>query len=253
MEKQTIQVIDRALDILEALAHSRNPLGISDLARKTDLSKTTVHRILHTLLERGYVEKSMEGTYVIGPKMFHTLSYHINSLELQAEAKPFLHALQKQLNLTVYLGVLDGPFVSVIEREASDRSDETFTQVGRRLPAHSSSMGKCLLACLSSDELEETLYEAELTSYTPNTITSKNELKKHLHEVRKNGWAMDNEESELDHRCIASPVYNYRGDAIAVIGVSGTNDELPDGSIEYIAQNVALAAQRTSNCMGYVD
>lgn len=252
MERPTVQVLERALDLLEELAESRSPVGLSDLSRRTGLSKTTVHRILGTLLERGYVKKTESGSYVIGPRLFNTLSYHINSLELHAEAKPHLHTLQKQLHLTVYLGVLDGPFVSVIEREASDRSDEVFTQVGRRLPAHCTSMGKCLLACLSSDELEEVLRESELVAHTAHTITRKRDLIQHLHEVRRRGWAFDNEESELNHRCLASPIYNYCGDAIAVIGVSGTKAELPDELIEGMAKQVVIAAERVSASMGYV-
>jgi len=253
MEKQSVQVLDRALDIIEELAHSREPLGLTELARRTSLSKSTVHRILGTLLERDYAKKNHDGVYTIGPKMFNTLSYHINSLELQAEAKPHLDALQKTLGLTVYLGVMDGPFVSIIERQATDRSDDDFTQVGHRYPAHCSSMGKCLMACLSSEELEEVLFEYELKPYTENTITDKRDFIKHLHQVRKQGWAMDNEESEENHRCIAAPVYSYRGDAIAVVGVSGVNDELPDEKAEHIANQVVQAAQKVSINMGYTE
>ena len=253
MAKSTVQVLDRAFDILEELAFSRSSIGLSELSRRTTMSKSTVHRILQTLLQRGYVEQTATGSYVLGPRMFHTLSYHINSLELQAEAKPHLISLQKELGLTVYLGVLDGPFVSIIEREATDRADEVFTQVGRRNPAHCSSMGKCLLACLSKSELDSVLYGCRLEAFTSNTITSKKELVSHLHQVRKQGWAIDNEESELNHRCIAAPVYSYRGDAIAVVGVSGTNKEFSIDDIDKISKQVVLSAQRISVSMGYVE
>lgn len=253
MSTQTVQSLERALDILEELARSRGPLGLSELSRKTALSKTTAHRLLQTLHERSYVEKTTDGSYIIGPTMFNTLSYHINSLELQAEAKPHLRALQKKLELTVCLGVLNGPFVSLIEREASEQGDDVFNHVGRQLPVHCSSMGKCLLSCLSNDELEEVLFGFELIPYTEHTITSKPELKIHLREVRRRGWAIDKEESQLGHRCISSPVYNYRGDAIAVVGVSGSNEELPDTQIDYIAESVAVAALRTSTSLGYVE
>jgi DNA-binding IclR family transcriptional regulator len=183
--------------------------------------------------------------------MFRTLSYHIDSLELQAEAKPYLDALQKQLRLTVYLGVLDGPFVSVIEKVATDRSDEVFTQVGRRLPTHSSSMGKCLLACLSSDELEGVLCDTRLVAYTSRTIIDKREFVEHLHKVRRQGWALDDEETELGHCCIASPVFDYRGDAVAVVSVSGTKAELPDEELGDIAAHVVRTAKMISKRIGY--
>ena len=153
-----VQVLERAFDLLEALAQSREPLGLSALATQTAMSKSTVHRILATMLERDYDTKTLNGAYAIGPKLFSMLSYHINSLELQVEAKPHLAALERELKLPAYLGVLDGPFVSIISKEATNRADELFTRVGKRYPAHCSSMGKCLLACLSADELEETLY-----------------------------------------------------------------------------------------------
>lgn len=253
MSGSTVQVLEKTFDILEELAHSRGPLGLNEISRRTGISKSTVHRLLQTLLSRGYAEQTQNNAYMIGPRMFHTLSYHINSLELHSEAKPHLITLQKALRLTVYLGVLDGPFVSVIEREATDRADEVFTSVGKRNPAHCSSMGKCLLACLSKEELDEVLYGFSLEKFTPYTITSKAELVAHLHQVRKQGWAMDNEESELDHRCIAAPIFNYRGDAIAVISVSGTKREFPLEDVENISEQVVLAAQRISASMGYVE
>ena len=136
-----VQVLERAFDLLEALAQSREPLGLSALATQTGMSKSTVHRILATMLERDYVTKTLNGAYAIGPKLFSMLSYHINSLELQVEAKPHLAALERELKLPAYLGVLDGPFVSIISKEATNRADELFTRVGKRYPAHCSSMG----------------------------------------------------------------------------------------------------------------
>lgn len=252
-EQQTVQVLDRALDILEALARARDHVGVSELAQRTSMSKSTVHRILSTLVERGYAEKTLEGRYTIGPKMFDTLSYHINSLELTTEAKPYLAALKRALSLAAHLGVLDGSFVSYIEKEAPRWEEERYTEVGSRSPAYCSSMGKCLLACLSRVELEEVLYGYEFKPFTPNTFTGKSEFAKYLHQVRKQGWAMDNEEYELGHRCIAAPVFNYRGDAIAALGVSGTAESISDDRVEDIARQVVLAAGRLSARMGYVE
>lgn len=252
-EKQTIQVIDRACDILEALAYSREPLGLSSIAARTDMSKSTVHRILGSLLERNYVSKTRDGVYSIGPKLFSMLSHHINSLELQVEAKPYLASLERDLKLPAYLGVLDGPFVSIIEKEATNKADEDFTRVGKRYPAHCSSMGKCLLACLSSTDLEETLYDFKFQKCTEHTITSKAAFVKYLHQVRRLGWAVDREESETNHRCVAAPIFDFSGDAIAAVGVSGSNASLPDELIETHALRVKQAAQRISAAMGYVE
>lgn len=253
MGESTVQVLDRAFDILEELARARGPLGISELAQRTSMSKSTVFRIVQTMLGRGYVEKTLEGRYTIGPKMFDTLSYHINSLELQTEAKPYLAVLKRSLDLSAHLGILDGTYVSYIEKESADWGEEAYTEVGYRSPAYCSSMGKCLLACLSSAELEEVLYGYDFKAFTPNTFTSKAAFVKYLHQVRKQGWAMDNEEYEMGHCCIAAPVFNYRGDAIAAVGVSGTPESISEDRVEDVAQQVMLAAHRISEHMGYVE
>jgi IclR family KDG regulon transcriptional repressor len=253
MAENHVQVLDRTFDVLETLARSRTPLGLGRLAQDTAMSKTTVHRILHTMLDRGYVEKTLDGSYAIGPKMFDILSYHIDSLELQTESKPLLAALQQQLGLTVHLGILDGSYVSYIEKETPNLREDSYTQVGYRSPAYCSSMGKCLLSCLSNTEIEETLYGFKFEMFTPHTFTDKDELVSYLHRVRKEGWAIDDEEYELGHRCIAAPVFDYRGDAIAAVGVSGTTTSIPDSRIEQIAQQVMFAAQKISTRMGYTN
>lgn len=253
MGEGTVQVLDRAFDVLEELARARGPLGLSELAQRTSMSKSTVFRIARTMLGRGYVEQTLEGAYTIGPKMFDTLSYHINSLELQTEAKPYLAVLKRSLGLTAHLGILDGAYVSYIEKESTDWGEEVYTQVGYRSPAYCSSMGKCLLACLSSAELDEVLYGYDFEAYTPNTFTGKAAFAKYLHQVRKQGWAMDREEYELGHCCVAAPVFNYRGDALAAVGVSGTPESIAEERLDDIAQQVMLAARRISERMGYVE
>lgn len=253
MGEATVQVLDRAFDILEELARARGPLGLTALAQRTSMSKSTVFRIVHTLVVRGYVEKTLEGSYALGPSLFDMLSYHINSLELQTEAKPYLAALKRSLGLTAHLGILDGAYVSYIEKESTDWGEEAYTQVGYRSPAYCSSMGKCLLACLSSEELDEALYDYDFKAFTPNTFTSKSTFATYLHQVRKQGWAMDREEYELGHCCIAAPVFNYRGDAIAAVGVSGTPETIAEDRVEDVARQVMLAAHRISERMGYVE
>lgn len=248
-----IQVLDRAFDICEELARARDPLTLSDLAQRTTMSKTTVFRILHTLVARGYAEKTYEGRYRIGPKMFDILSYHINSLELQTEARPYLATLQRDFKLDAHLGILDGPYVSYIERESAGMGDAEYTEVGYRSPAYCSSMGKCLLACLSDMQLEETLYGYRFEAFTPHTFTDRGAFVRYLHKVRRDGWAMDDEEYELGYRCIAAPVFDYRGNAIAAAGLSGTTESISDDRVPVIAQRIKTAARSISTRMGYLE
>ena len=127
------------------------------------------------------------------------------------------------------------------------------SQIGFRVPAFCSSLGKCLLAGLSGDELSEALEHCRFTQYTKKTITSQQEFYRHLHQIRKQGWAMDDCEYNEDHRCIGAPIYDYRGDVIAAISASGTLVRLPDDFIPTVVTSVKQAAAKLSHRLGYCE
>lgn len=252
MEEHIVRVVDRVFDIIEQLAASNIPMSLSDVSKATGMSKSTVHRLLASMCARHYVEKNEDNTYSIGYKLMETVSLHINSLELLTEAKPFLSNLLRDLHLTAHMGVLDGCDVIYLEKLDIYPNTMLYTQVGFRSPAYCSSMGKCLLSCLSGDELEEALYGCTFKKYTPNTITNIREFKKYLRDVRRQGWAMDDEEYQLGHRCIGAPVYDYRGTPVAAISASGSVRQLPDDILDSVIQEVKQAAADLSRKMGYI-
>ncbi len=247
-----VRVVDRVFDILEALAMSNKPLGLSAIAAQTEISKSTVHRLLASMLARRYVEKNADGTYTIGYKLIETVSYNINSLELLTEAKPYLNSVMRELGLTSHLGVLEGCDVIYLERMDIYPSTRLYTQVGYRSPAYCSSIGKCLLACLSKEELEDTFYQYQFEKHTKNTITDMNEFKRHLRVVRSQGWAMDNEEFQIGHRCVGAPIFDYRGEPVAAISASGSITKISDEKLKMIIQQVRDAAMNISKRMGYL-
>ncbi|MGN0332707.1 MAG: IclR family transcriptional regulator [Lachnospiraceae bacterium] len=251
--EENVRVVDRVFDIIEQLAASNSPMGLSDIAKATNMSKSTVHRLLSSMCARHYVEKNSDNTYSIGYKLMETVSLHINSLELLTEAKPFLSDLMRDLHLTAHMGILDGCDVVYLEKLDIYPNTRLYTQVGFRSPAYCSSMGKCLLSCLSGDELEDALYGCDFKRYTPNTITDIREFKRYLRVVRRQGWAMDNEEYQLGHRCVGAPVYDYRGTPVAAISASGSITQLSDKNLESVIQEVKQAAASLSRRMGYVN
>jgi IclR family KDG regulon transcriptional repressor len=251
--EDNVRVIDRVLDIIETLAHSNKPLRLSEIVAATDMSKSTVHRLLSSLLRRQYVSKTSDGKYTIGFQMIEAVSYHINSLELLTEAKPVLNSLLRELDLTAHLGILDGPDVVYLEKMDVYPGTRIYTQVGYRSPAFCSSIGKCLLSGLSGDELEEALYVCEFKQYTKNTITDIREFKRHLLVVRKQGWAMDNEEYQIGHRCIGAPIYDYRGVPVAAISASGSIANITQGRQQEIIRHVRDSAAVISRQMGYIE
>jgi len=248
-----VRVVDRVFDIFEVLATHKNGASLSQIAATTGMSKSTVHRLLSTMTSRQYVERNEDGSYTLGYKFIETASNHINNLELITEAKPLLSRMLWDLNLTTHLGVLEGPNVVYMEKMDVYPNTRLYTQVGYRSPAYCSSMGKCLLACLSGEELDRTLSCCDFHRYTPNTIVDKDELKRQLKEVRVAGWAMDNEEYQLGHRCIGAPVFDYRGSAVAAISASGPISQLTDEKIDIVKREVKSAARHLSRRMGFAE
>ena len=190
-------------------------MSLTEIVTESGISKSTVYRLLHTLHERHYVEKDSNSCYRIGIKLIETASNHINRLELQTESKPVLATLREGLNLAAHLGILDGMNVVYVEK------------------------------------LDEILFHFKFEQFTPNTITSAAELKQYLKKVRKQGYAMDDQEYMTGHRCIGAPVFDYRGDVIASISASGPITQLTDEKVDYVIKEVKRAAAEISLRMGY--
>jgi len=251
--QDNVRVIDRVFDIIELLSQAQTPMSLTQIVSASGISKTTAFRLLQSMNNRHYVEKDKDNCYSIGLKLIESVSYHINGLELQTESKPILAELRRKLNLTTHLGVLDSHEVIYIEKIDIYPMTRLYTQVGYRSPAYCSSMGKCLLACLSGSELEQAMYACKFERFTDNTITNFTDFKKCLKQVREQGYAMDNQEYMIGHRCIGAPVFDYRGDAIASISASGTTAEITDEKIPQIIDEVKSSALRLSRKMAYTE
>lgn len=249
--EDTVRVMNRTFDIIEALSKSQEPMSLTDIVKATQINKSTAYRLLQAMHTRHYVEKSEKGLYSIGLKLVEVVSCHINGLELQTEAKPFLSTLRAELNLTVHLGILEAHEVIYIEKLDLYPTTRLYSQVGYRSPAYCSSMGKCLLSCLSGDEQDDALSHCKFEKFTQNTITSPKDFKQYLKKIRRQGWAMDDEEYLLGHRCVGAPIFDYRGDAVASISASGTISQISDEKLPFIVEQVKDTALQISKRMGY--
>lgn len=248
----SVQSVDRVLDIIEVLSTEQDGLGVTTIANKVGLHKSTAHRLLTTLANRGYVAKTGDGNYKIGLKLIEAVSCYINSLELQTEARPYLMQLTGELGLTSHLGILDRDMVVYIEKMDVVSSIRMYSQIGLRMHSYCSSLGKCLLSNYSKEELNGIMKDCSFIKFTNNTIGSMEELHKEINKVRKQGWAMDNEEYEIGHRCIGAPIYDYKGDIIAAISASGPKNLIKDDRIQDVANAVKKAAIELSRSMGYI-
>lgn len=252
MADRGIQVIDRAFDILEILSVERNGLGVTEIGNRLALHKSTVHRILSAMAERGYIEKASEkGVYKIGLKLVEISSIYLNNVELKTEARPYLSELTSKMNQPTHLATLNGDDVVYIDKVEVVNSIRLYSQIGLRVPVYCSALGKSLLSGLSDAELEERIARVQLTPYTEFTVTSKEEYIRQVKQVRQRGWALDDEEHEAGVRCIAAPVFDYRGKAIAAVSVSGPAGVITPKRDEEVASLVKDAAIKISKRLGY--
>lgn len=251
--EEKVRVLERAFDILEILSESGTPMTLSELSKAAGLSKSTAHRILGSLLSRSYAARTPGGSYTIGFKIIELAGTNINNLELLTEAKPYLSKITRELDLTAHLGILDGPDVVYLEKLDGHPNSQLYTQVGHRSPGFCSSIGKCLMAGMSREELGDVLDMCDFKKYTPNTITDRREFVRHLRQVRLQGWAMDDEEYEIGHRCIGVTVYDFRGLPVAAISASGSTGVLDGDKIDETIEKVRKWASQLSRQIGYIE
>lgn len=220
-----IQAIERVAAILDALSQSGKGASLGSVASRVGLSKGTTHRILGSLMHFDFVRQDPASRdYALGFKLVELGNCLLEQINLRKEAEALLQDLSQRTNETVYLVILDRTEVVYVEKiETEDTSVvlRATSKVGQRNAAHSCAVGKVLLADLPPGELDELLGEMVFIRKTENTITDPLQLKEHLGAVRTRGFAVDDEESERGIRCVAAPVRDERGRAVAAVSVSG--------------------------------
>jgi IclR family transcriptional regulator, KDG regulon repressor len=220
-----IQTVERVAAILETLSQSGQGISLGGLSAKVALSKGTTHRILSSLMYFDFVRQDPDSReYALGFKLVELGSCLLEQINLRKEAEALLYGLSQRTNETVYLVILDRTevvYVEKVEPEDSSMILRATSKVGQRNPAHSCAVGKVLLAQLPERELEALIQGWPLVQKTENTITDFLQLKEHLKMVLGRGFAVDDEENERGIRCIAAPIYDERGRAVAAISVSG--------------------------------
>ena len=195
MKRDSVQSLERAFDLLEALS-AGGELGVTELAHRTGLVPSTAHRLLSTLVARGYASQSpTTGRYMLGYKLLELTSGVQDRLgRLRTAARPHLEAIQSETGETTNLVVLEGRDVVYIESVSGTRSVRLHTEVGRSIPAHTSGAGKALLAWRDPADVATLLDGAPLAPSTPRTLTTLDALQADLANIRRRGYSTDNEE-----------------------------------------------------------
>ena len=248
----SVSSVRRALSILEILAGTRNGLGVSAVSRKIHAPKSSTHTILLTLERGGFLQYDDRNEhYSLGPKFF-ALGYLLPSkTDTREQARPFLADLVETTGLTAHLAILDGNQLVYVEKVDSPGLVKINTWVGRRIDAHSTALGKVLLAQASTDRIHELFRSKSLDRRTPRTITTKDALLREMHKIRLRGYAVDDEECGLGVRCVSSPIFDREGKAIAAIGVAGTTAQISRQTMVSLGRLARDTAQRISRHLGF--
>ncbi|GAA1648137.1 allantoin degradation transcriptional regulator AllR [Nonomuraea maheshkhaliensis] len=230
----SVQSVERALDVLEALAEHGGEAALSEIAARTGLPYGTIHRLLRTLLARGYVRQESDRRYALGGGLVRLGG--IAESMVGVWAQPYLAKMVELSGETANLAVLEGDFIVYVAQVPSPRRLRMFAEVGRRVLPHSTAVGKVLLAGRPAAEAMAVFERTGMPRRTPNTITDLPAMLAELGAVKARGYAMDLGEEELDVHCLAVPVLDGER-VVAAMSVSGPagridaldRDELAEG------------------------
>jgi DNA-binding IclR family transcriptional regulator len=246
--KSSIQVIERMMSLLDALARHTAPVNLKQLAGETALHPSTAHRILGVMVENRLVDRIEPGTYRLGIRLLELGNLVKSRISVRQEALPYMQNLHQELGETVNLSVRHEDEVVYIERTAPPTSMMRVVQIiGARAPLHITAVGKIFLAQEGTGPCEAYVRRTGLPRYTDNTLTDSGSLVKELERIRTQGYAFDNEEAEKGVSCIGAGIYNDEGRLVAGLSVSAPSDRLQKDW----ADNVRQTADKISRAIGY--
>jgi len=248
---QVLSSVRNAARVLKQFSTREREFGVSELARRLALGKSTVHRLVSTLTAEHLLEQNPEnGKYRLGLAVYDLGAAVATHLDLHEAVTPPMERLRNATGETVQVAVLDGRQVVYVERLDSPHTLRLFLDVGRRNWAHSTATGKCLLAYLSGVELDRLLDGWDLVRLTPHTITDPMRLRKELGAIRRQGHATNLSESEVGVLSVAAPIRNAGGSVAAAMSVAGPAARM-DPLLDRITTGVVEAAAIASRRLGH--
>ncbi|MGS1105605.1 IclR family transcriptional regulator [Achromobacter anxifer] len=243
-----IQVIERAMRLLDALAAQPDPVTLKELSATTGLHASTAHRILNDLVVGRYVERVDNGLYQLGMRLLELGSLVKGRLNVREAAISAMRSLHKLTGQTINLSVQQGDEIVYIERAWSERSGmQVVRAIGGRAPLHLTSTGKLFLSTADARQVRAYALRTGLAGHTRNSLTDLDRLERELALVRRHGYARDNEELELGVRCIAAGIFDDTGKLVAGLSISAPAERLQDDWIKALVDTAASI----SEALGY--
>jgi DNA-binding IclR family transcriptional regulator len=245
-----VQVLERALALLDALGAANREVGPAELAGILHLHKSTIHRLLKVLEGYRFVRRNPQGKYDLGLKLFELGNMSVSRFSLPRRAEPFLKEVVRETGETAQICVLNNiQMVSIANADAP----WLLRAIGHRGELHSSASGKAFLAFLPRPAQDLLLSRLTLTKFTHNTITTLSALKSELTRVRRKGFAVNNEEVEAGVRCIGAPIFDHNSRVIATLSIAGPVFRMTKDRVPELARIVVNVANALSSELGHPD
>lgn len=251
---EIINSLDRALDILILLYHKKREMGVTEISKELGVYRSTIHRTLYTLENKGFVNQNLDnGKYWLGVKLYAIGMVVGEKLSIKELVKPYVKELNMEFNEVVNVSILeensdDCPRSIVIHKEyGSNQLQSVNPTVGSSCECYCSSVGKCLMAF--NDINYKSFNDLQIKKYTETTIENWDEMLTVLEKIRKDGYAIDNEELEHGLTCIGAPILDKDNKAIAAISLSGPTIRMKSGDFNYKIKRVIETAKKISNLL----
>ncbi|WP_142850813.1 IclR family transcriptional regulator [Telmatospirillum sp. J64-1] len=249
--RQGAAALKKGLHVFDLIADAEKPPRFVDLVAQSGLPKSTLHRLLQTLMDHGLVQLNQEThTYSVGLRTLDVARRFWEGMDLRQIAAAEIAHLAEVTGETVHLGVRDGTEVVYIDKVDSQESIRMFSRIGRRGPLHCTGVGKVLLAFADRAECEALIPQLPMTHFTPNTFTDPRLFRRELQEIRARGYAYDLEEHELGVRCLSAPVFDHRRRVAASISVTAPIFRMDMDRLAALAPVVVETAHRITRAMG---
>ncbi len=250
-ERYVNKSLRRALQVLEVFEHGSAELTATEIANQLGTLPGTIYPTLYTLERHGYLTRDQNKRYALGLKLLERANLVLGRLDLRDVAQATMREIASRYNVNTHLAVLYDQSVMYLHREEGYPSVIIKEVVGQRVPAYCTALGKVLLAALPEEALADYLGQVELRALTPYTICDRERLRGELRTVLEQGYAVDNEEFHEGSLCIAAPVRDYRGEAIAASSLSVPKSIASGGQLVRFVSIIREAAGRISQDLGF--
>jgi IclR family KDG regulon transcriptional repressor len=247
-----IQALDRALQIVDLFDEHTTELKITEISVRMGLHKSTVHSLLKTLMLHGYIGQDADsGKYKLGLKLIEKGQLMMQTLDIRAVAKKNLTDLCMRTGQTTHLVIMSGKEGIYIDKVEGVKAVIRYSRLGGRVPLHCSAVGKVLAAFQSEEKQRKLLSDYTITIHTPNTIGDMTRFLEELAQVRKQGFAIDNQENEPGVRCVAAPIYDHSRQTVAAISLSTMTTSVNDDEFQLLSDQLIAESIAISKLLGF--